>query len=54
MLIYPKARIQYPMSLEREYARELVKYTRKVRDICIKRIPFMVEAVAANAIRKDE
>lgn len=42
------------MSLEREYARELIKYTRKVRDICIKRIPFMVEAVAANAIRKDE
>lgn len=54
MLIYPKVKIQYPMSLEREYARELVKYVRKVRDICIKRIPFMVEAVASNAIRKDE
>ena len=54
MLIYPKIKVQYPMSLEREYARELVKYTRKVRDICIERIPFLVEAVKANAIRKDE
>lgn len=54
MLIYPKVKVQYPMSLEREYARELVKYTRKVRDICKRHIPSMVDAAMWNAIRTDD
>ena len=54
MLIYPKAKIQYPMSLEREYARELIKYTRKVRDICKQHIPAMVDAAMWNAIHADD
>jgi SPP1 gp7 family putative phage head morphogenesis protein len=54
MLIYPKVKIQYPMSLEREYARELVKYVRKVRDICKRHIPNMVDAAMWNAIRADD
>ena len=54
MLIYPKAKIQYPMSLEREYARELVKYVRKVRDICKHHIPAMVDAAMWNAIHADD
>lgn len=54
MLIYPKVKIQYPMSLEREYARELIKYVRKVRDICKRRIPAMVDAAMWNAIHADD
>ena len=54
MLIYPKVKIQYPMSLEREYARELVKYVRKVRDICKRHIPNMVDAAMWNAIHADD
>ena len=54
MLIYPKVKIQYPMSLEREYARELVKYVRKVRDICKQHIPAMVDAAMWNAIHSDD
>ena len=54
MLIYPKAKIQYPMSLEREYARELVKYVRKIRDICKRHVPAMVDAAMWNAIRADD
>ena len=54
MLIYPKVKIQYPMSLEREYARELVKYVRKVRDICKRHIPAMVDAAMWNAIHADD
>ncbi len=54
MLIYPKVKIQYPMSLEREYARELIKYTRKVRDICKQHIPAMVDAAMWNAIHADD
>ena len=53
MLIYPKIKIQYPISLEREYARELVKYVRKVRDICKQHIPAMVDAAMWNAIHAD-
>ena len=54
MLIYPKVKIQYPMSLEREYARGLVKYVRKVRDICKQHIPAMVDAAMWNAIHSDD
>ena len=54
MLIYPKVKIQYPMSLEREYARELVKYVRKVRDICKQHIPAMVDAAMWNTIHADD
>lgn len=54
MLIYPKVKIQYPMSLEREYARELVKYTRKVRDICKRHVSAMVDAAMWNAIHADD
>lgn len=54
MLVYPKVKIQYPMSLEREYARELVKYVRKVRDICKQHIPAMVDAAMWNAIHADD
>ena len=54
MLIYPKVKIQYPMSLEREYARELVKYVRKVRGICKRHIPNMVDAAMWNAIHADD
>ena len=54
MLIYPKVKIQYPMSLEREYARELVKYVRKVRGICKQHIPVMVDAAMWNAIHADD
>ena len=42
------------MSLEREYARELVKYVRKVRDICKWHIPAMVDAAVWNAIHADD
>jgi len=42
------------MSLEREYARELVRYTRKVRDICKRHIPAMVDAAMWNAIHADD
>ena len=42
------------MSLEREYARELVKYVRKVRDICKRHIPAMVDAAMWNAIHADD
>ncbi len=42
------------MSLEREYARELVKYTRKVRDICLENVPYMVDQVMLNSIRADD
>ena len=42
------------MSLEREYARELVKYVRKVRDICKQHIPAMVDAAMWNAIHADD
>ena len=54
MLIYPKVKIQYPISLEREYARQLVKYVRKVRDICERHIPNMVDAAMWNAIHADD
>ena len=54
MLIYPKVKIQYPMSLEREYARQLVKYVRKVRDICKQHIPAMVDAAMWNARHADD
>ena len=54
MLIYPKVKMQYPMSLEREYARELIKYVRKVRDICKRHIPAMVDAAMWNAIHADD
>ena len=54
MLIYPKIKIQYPISLEREYARELVKYVRKVRDICKQHIPAMVDASIWNSIHADD
>ena len=54
MLIYPKVKIQYPMSLEREYARELVRYVRKVRDICKRHVPAMVDAAMWNAIHADD
>ena len=54
MLIYPKVKIQYPISLEREYARQLVKYVRKVRDICKQHIPAMVDAAMWNAIHADD
>ena len=54
MLIYPKVKIQYPMGLEREYARELVKYVRKVRGICKQHIPAMVDAAMWNAIHADD
>ena len=54
MLIAPKIKVKYPMSLEREYARELVKYTRKVRDICKRHIPAMADAALWNAIHADD
>lgn len=54
MLVYPKVKIQYPMSLEREYARELIKYTRKVRDICKRHVSAMVDAAMWNAIHADD
>ena len=54
MLVYPKVKIQYPMSLEREYARELIKYTRKVRDICKRHVSVMVDAAMWNAIHADD
>ena len=42
------------MSLEREYARQLVKYVRKVRDICKQHIPAMVDAAMWNTIHADD
>lgn len=42
------------MSLEREYARELIKYTRKIRDICKRHVSVMVDAAMWNAIRADD
>ena len=54
MLIYPKVKIQFPISLEREYARELVKYVRKVRDICKQHVPAMVDAAMWNTIHADD
>lgn len=54
MLVYPKIKIQYPISLEREYARELIKYTRKIRDICKRHVSAMVDAAMWNAIHADD
>jgi len=53
-VIYPTARIQYPMSLEREYAKELVKYVRKVRDICMEHVEHMADAAVWNSIHADD
>lgn len=53
MLIAPKVKVTYPMSLEREYARELVRYTRGVRDICYEYLPLMVDEAMANGITAD-
>lgn len=53
MLIYPKAKIQYPMSLEREYARILRDYTRGVNQICKDYLPYMVDEAMANSVQAD-
>lgn len=53
MLIYPKARMMYPMALEREYAKILRDYTRGVRDVCLEYLPYMVDEAMANGIQTD-
>ena len=53
MLIYPKVKIQYPMSLEREYARILRDYTRGVNQICKDYLPYMVDEAMANSVQAD-
>ena len=53
MLIYPKVKIQYPMSLEREYARILRDYTRGVNQICRDYLPYMVDEAMANSVQAD-
>ena len=53
MLIYPKVKVQYPMSLEREYARILRDYTRGVNQICKDYLPYMVDEAMANGITAD-
>lgn len=53
MLIVPKAKVMYPMSLEREYARELVRYTKGVTAICYEYLPLMVDEALANGITAD-
>jgi len=54
MLITPKMNIQYPMALERDYAKQLQTYVRKLTAICIKHIPKMVDAIMLNSIRTDD
>lgn len=53
MLIYPKVKVQYPMSLEREYARILRDYTRGVNQICKDYLPYMVDEAMANSLKAD-
>ena len=53
MLIYPKVKIQYPMSLEREYARILRDYTRGGNQICKDYLPYMVNEAMANSVQAD-
>ena len=53
MLIYPKVKIQYPMSLEREYARILRDYTHGVNQICKDYLPYMVDEAMANSVQAD-
>lgn len=53
MLIYPKANVDYPIGLEREYAKILVRYTRDVRQICLEFVPLLVAEAMANGINAD-
>lgn len=53
MLIYPKANVDYPIGLEREYAKILVRYTRDVRQICLDYVPLLVAEAMANGINAD-
>jgi SPP1 gp7 family putative phage head morphogenesis protein len=54
MLIYPKVKIEYPMSLEREYARDWRTYVNEVLHIINDYVPEMVAAEVANGIKADE
>jgi SPP1 gp7 family putative phage head morphogenesis protein len=53
MLIYPKANVDYPIRLEREYAKMLVRYTRDVRKICLEFVPLLVDEAIVNGITTD-
>jgi SPP1 gp7 family putative phage head morphogenesis protein len=53
MLIYPKANVDYPIGLEREYAKILVRYTRDVMQICLDYVPLLVAEAMANGINAD-
>lgn len=53
MLIYPTMKIQYPISLEREYARILKAYTRDVEKICLEYLPYMVDEAMVNSVKAD-
>lgn len=53
MLIVPKKRWQYPLAIEREYAKDLVAYVKEETTAVESFLPEMVEAVWQNRIRQD-
>lgn len=53
MLITPRAGVQYPMALEREYARELKWYVREVYAIVYEYLDYMIDEALANDIQLD-
>lgn len=53
MEIVPKRKWQYPIALEREYARLLVAYVEKELEIVEEFLPEMVDSVYRNSVRND-
>lgn len=53
MLIAPKIKERYPMSLEREYSRYLLRYVREEMRIIREFIPLMVDEALFNGIQVD-
>jgi len=53
MYIVPKQKWRYPMAIEREYAKDLVRYVEAEMKIVESLLPEMVEAVWRNRLQKD-
>jgi SPP1 gp7 family putative phage head morphogenesis protein len=53
MLIAPKARVQYPMALEREYAKELKRYVHEVYGIINEYLDYMVAEALLHGMQVD-
>ncbi len=53
MEIIPKRNWQFPLALEREYAKLLVAYVDKEMEIVAEFLPEMADAVYRNSVRSD-